>query len=54
MLQAAFESCLETVELTAHRHEQLDAKIAVLAETEPYVEVVHALMCLRGISLLLC
>ncbi|MGW9552851.1 IS110 family transposase [Citricoccus zhacaiensis] len=52
VLQAAFESCLETVELTAHRREQLDAKIAVLAETEPYADVVHALMCLRGISVL--
>jgi transposase len=51
-LQAAYETCLETVELTLHRRDRLDARITALAETEPYAPVVHALMCLRGISVL--
>lgn len=51
-LQAAYETCLETVELTLDRRDRLDARITALAETEPYAEVVHALMCLRGISVL--
>jgi hypothetical protein len=52
VLQATYECCLETVELTADRRDRLDVKIRVLAETEPYAEIVHALMCLRGISVL--
>jgi transposase len=52
VLQATYEVCLETVELTADRRDRLDARIRVLAETEPYAEIVHALMCLRGISVL--
>jgi transposase len=51
-LQAAYETSLETVELALDRRERLDARITALAETEPYAEVVHALMCLRGISVL--
>lgn len=51
-LQAAYDTSLETVEMTLGRQNRLDVRIATLAETEPYVEVVHALMCLRGISVL--
>lgn len=51
-LQATYETCLETVELTLDRRDRLDARITTVAETEPYAEVVHALMCLRGISVL--
>lgn len=51
-LQAAYETCLETVEMTLHRRDRLDDRITALAETEPYADIVHALMCLRGISVL--
>ncbi|MDN5812935.1 MAG: IS110 family transposase [Arthrobacter sp.] len=51
-LQAAYVTCLETVAMTFDRRNRLDVRIAALAETEPYAEVVHALMCLRGISVL--
>ncbi|MFB0836342.1 transposase, partial [Arthrobacter halodurans] len=51
-LQATYDTCLETVELTLDRRDRLDARVAALAETEPYAEVVHALMCLRGINVL--
>ena len=51
-LQAAYEACLEAAELTLDRRNRLDAKIAALAATNRYAPVVHALMCLRGISVL--
>ena len=51
-LQATYDTCLETVELTLDRRHRLDARVTALAETEPYAEVVHALMCLRGINVL--
>ncbi|PCC25517.1 IS110 family transposase [Glutamicibacter sp. BW78] len=51
-LQAAYDTCLETVEMTLDRRNRLDIRITALAETDPYAEVVHALMCLRGISVL--
>ncbi|GHD14023.1 IS110 family transposase [Zhihengliuella salsuginis] len=52
VLEATYDSCLETVELTLARRDGLDDRIRVLAESEPYADVVHALMCLRGISVL--
>lgn len=51
-LQAAYESSLEAAELTLERRNRLDAKITALAATDRYAPVVHALMCLRGISVL--
>ena len=51
-LQAAYEASLETAELTLDRRNRLDAKITALAATDRYAPVVHALMCLRGISVL--
>ncbi len=51
-LQAAYEASLEAAELTLDRRNRLDAKITALAATDRYAPVVHALMCLRGISVL--
>ena len=51
-LQAAYEASLEAAELTLDRRNRLDAKITSLAATDRYAPVVHALMCLRGISVL--
>jgi transposase len=51
-LQAAYEASLEAAELTLDRRNRLDARITALAATDRYTPVVHALMCLRGISVL--
>jgi transposase len=51
-LQAAYEASLEAAELTLDCRNRLDARITALAATDRYTPVVHALMCLRGISVL--
>jgi transposase len=50
--QMAFDTCYETMLLTAQRRDRLDDAITTMAESSDYTDVVRRLCCLRGISTL--
>ena len=51
-LQLAFDENYATVMQTKNRRDSLDRAIVELAVTEPFVDVVSRLVCLRGVSTL--